>query len=74
MRNKKGEFTIVWSWKDIQWLAESGGVNLTKKEAIEIFEEIKRGVRDVMVAHGNEAIEQCMYESDAFNKKQEVEV
>lgn len=74
MRDKKGEFTIVWSWQDIQWFAESGGIDLTKKQSIEIFEEIKRGIRDVMIAYGNEVLEQCMYESDAFNRKKGVEV
>jgi len=68
MRDKKGEFTIVWSWEDIQCLADENDVTLSKKDCIDIIEEVKRGARDVMVAHGNEVLEQCMNESEIFER------
>lgn len=63
---KQTKFTIEWSWEDIQGIAEDNGVILKRKDCIAILNDIRNGARDVMVAHGNEVLEQCLNEHELF--------
>ena len=52
----KGTLVIRWDYLDVQEIAREQGIELTKDEAYQKFDEIRWGLREALTEAGNIAI------------------